>query len=176
LQDNGASRDVGNIRTPWRYFTKGEQMTIQDIIAKNEKEFDEKFVNNRREDGEECDIPPYPSLRDKRLKSHLHKCQEEAYEAGADAMSKNRDAQLKAVEKEAYKKGFIDGGLASNKQGEEIAYEAGRKAERERCAEIARSGVVAQAWTTERNEKKVMDPELAIDAGEAIAKAIKENK
>jgi len=150
-------------------------MTIQDIIAKNEKEFDEKFVNNRREDGEECDIPPYPSLRDKRLKSHLHKCQEEAYEAGADAMSKNRDAQLKAVEKEAYKKGFIDGGLASNKQGEEIAYQAGRLAERERCVEIVRVKRKelwkfyheAQLWEEQKTITKPLDEVIqAIEKGE----------
>lgn len=36
---------------------------LKELLA----EFNEKFVVNRREDGEEFDIPPYPSLRDKRI-------------------------------------------------------------------------------------------------------------
>lgn len=49
-----------------------EEKALRDVAKNNHLEktladFDEKFVNNRREDGEECDIPPYPSLRDKRI-------------------------------------------------------------------------------------------------------------
>ena len=46
----------------------------------------------------------------------------------------------------------------------------------DRAIQVARSGVIAQGYTTERNEKKILDSDLLLDCVEAIANALEKEK